>query len=170
MKMGFIILLSLLIALVVLAIKKGDGKLRRGLRLATEQFVIVVPKVIVALTAASFIAQLIPSNTISEYLGADAGVTAIFIAALVGMCTPAGAVIIFAVAAVLAQAGADVPALISFVVGWSLFSVQRMIIYEASMIGLSYIRIKVASVFAIPFIAGLLAIGVKNIGIIPALP
>ncbi len=122
-----------------------------------EQFGMLVPRMLCALVAAGFIAQLIPKEAIAGLLGEDAGLMAIPIAAAAGLIVPAGPVIAFAIAAVFAKAGASTAALVTFVTAWSIFAAHRILIYEIPLLGVSFLRLRVLSALAVPFLAGGLA-------------
>ncbi|SLN64414.1 hypothetical protein ROJ8625_03272 [Roseivivax jejudonensis] len=156
MSIGFIVLLVLLAALVALAVRQ---RLDPGptLKRFLEQFAKLVPRMLCALVAAGFIAQLIPRETISGYLGDDAGLLALPVAAATGLMVPAGPVIAFAIAAVFAKAGASTAALVTFVTSWSVFAAHRIFIYELPLIGASFLRLRAVSVLFAPFAAGALA-------------
>ncbi|MBD3677898.1 MAG: hypothetical protein HUJ27_05775 [Rhodobacteraceae bacterium] len=156
MNLGFLVLLALLLALIVTAIHKGQdfGPIFKRL---IEQFAKLVPRMLCALVAAGFIAELIPKETISGYLGHDAGLLALPVAAATGLLVPAGPVIAFAIAAVFAKAGASSAALVTFVTSWSLFAAHRILIYEVPLLGGSFLRLRATSVVLVPFMAGALA-------------
>lgn len=156
MSVGFLLLLGILAALLVLALRQ---RLEPGpvIRRLIEQFAKLVPRMLCALVAAGFIAELIPHEMISGYLGADAGLMALPVAAITGLMVPAGPVIAFAIAAVFAKAGASTAALVTFLTSWSLFAAHRIFIYELPLLGVSFLRLRAASVVIVPFCAGALA-------------
>ncbi len=156
MNVGLVILTALLFGLVLVAIRRSEdpGPI---IQRAIEQFAVLVPRMVCALIAAGFIAQLIPKETIAGFLGEDAGLAALPIAAAAGLIVPAGPVIAFAIAAVFARAGASTPALITFISAWSIFAAHRMLIYELPLLGLSFLRLRLLSAGVVPFLAGLLA-------------
>lgn len=156
MSVGVLTLLVLLGVLLTLAVRQGEDfgpVVRRFL----EQFAVLVPRMLCALVAAGFIAELIPKEAIARFLGADAGLLAIPIAAASGLLVPAGPVIAFAIAAVFAKSGASAAALITFITSWSIFAAHRILIYELPLLGPSFLRLRVSSAFAVPFLAGLMA-------------
>lgn len=122
-----------------------------------EQFAILVPRMLCALVAAGFIAELIPKQTVSSYLGNDAGLMALPVAAFMGLLIPAGPVIAFSIAAVFARSGASTAALATFITAWSLFAAHRILIYEVPLLGASFLRFRALSVVSVPFVAGTLA-------------
>ncbi len=156
MSPGFFVLLALLAALFGLAVLRGE-KFGPVAKRFIEQFAMLVPRMLCALVAAGFIAQLLPKEAIASLLGDDAGLLAIPIAVLAGLLVPAGPVIAFAIAAVFAKSGASTTALVTFVTSWSVFAAHRILIYELPLLGPSFLRLRIASAAAAPFVAGLLA-------------
>lgn len=151
--MGFLVLVALLLALLAIALRRGENFgpiLKRFL----EQFAMLVPRMLCALVAAGFIAQLLPKEAIARLLGEEAGLMAIPLAAAVGLLVPAGPVITFAIAAVFAKSGASTAALITFVTSWSIFAAHRIIIYELPLLGPSFLRLRVVSAAMVPLLAG----------------
>ena len=159
MNIGLIILSVLLIILVVLAVSRSENP-GPIVQRAIEQFSKLVPRMFFALIAAGFIAQLIPQELIAQFLCKSAGLQALVVAAAVGLVVPAGPVIAFAIAVVFAKGGASSAALITFISSWTIFATHRILIYELPLLGASFLRLRVASVFFIPFVAGLLALGI----------
>lgn len=158
MNFGIAILYGLLAIMVLAALSRRDGTFQRGLRRAVEQLALLAPRMVCALTAAGFIARLIPSELIGQYLGAEAGLKAILLASAVGLAIPAGPVIAFAIAAIFARSDASTAALIAFITSWSLFAAHRIFIYEIPLLGPSFLRLRIVSVAALPIIAGLIAL------------
>ena len=157
MNFGIVILYGLLGILALVALSRMDGTFQRGLRRAVEQLAVLAPRMVCALTAAGFIARLIPSELIGQYLGSEAGLRAVFVATAVGLILPAGPVIAFAIAAIFARSGASTAALIAFITSWSLFAAHRIFIYEIPLLGTSFLRLRVVSVAVTPVLAGLMA-------------
>jgi uncharacterized membrane protein YraQ (UPF0718 family) len=156
MNAGLLVLGVLLLGLfVVAACQRQDfGQVLQRL---LEQFAMLVPRMICALVAAGFIAQLIPKQAIAGLLGGDAGLAALPVAAAAGMIVPAGPPIAFAIAAVFAKAGASTAALVTFVTSWSIFATHRILIYEIPLLGLSFLRLRILSAMVLPLLAGLLS-------------
>lgn len=144
------------------ALSRRDGTFRLGLIRAVEQFVKLVPRMFCALVAAGFVAKLIPTEFISRFLGDEAGVTAILIGTVTGLIIPSGPVVAFSIAATFAKAGAADASLIAFITAWTLFAMHRVVIYEIPLLGISFLRLRVLSVFLLPLLAGLMTMGVKQ--------
>lgn len=157
--MGFYVLVGLLAVLLGIALRQRQDfgpVVKRFL----EQFAMLVPRMLCALVAAGFIAQLLPKEAIARLLGDEAGLLAVPLAAAVGLLVPAGPVIAFAIAAVFAKSGASTAALVTFVTSWSIFAAHRIIIYELPLLGASFLRLRAASAVMVPFLAGGLAFAV----------
>jgi len=155
---GILVLVLSAVALAAIALRKGTNTFARGIQRAIEQAAQLVPRMICALIAAGFVAKLIPGAFIARFLGDEAGLTAVLIAAATGIIVPAGPAIAFSIGAVFANAGASVPALIAFITSWSIFAAHRIFIYEIPLLGLSFLRLRLASVAATPVLAGVIAI------------
>lgn len=156
MNFGLLSLIGLMSALFLVAIrqKRDFGTITRRF---IEQFAMLMPRMLCALVAAGFIAQLIPKEAIASLLGEEAGLFALPVAAVTGLIIPAGPVIAFAIAAVFAKSGASAAALITFVTSWSIFAAHRILIYEIPLLGTSFLRFRLLSVAIVPLLAGLLA-------------
>lgn len=159
--LGAVFIYGAALLLVVIALRRGDDSLRKGMMRAAQQSLILLPRMVFALIAAGFLIKLVPTQLVSDYLGAGSGFTGILIGSFAGMLIPSGPVLAFAVAASLAAEGASVPALIAFVTGWSVFASHRVVIFELPMLGASFVRLRLLSVIPLPVLAGSLALVVS---------
>lgn len=157
---GALIVIWLLAAMfAVLAIFRADGSLVQGLAAAADQLVRVLPRVLMALTAAGFISKLIPGELVGQWLGPGSGRWGILIAAFAGLFVPSGPVVSFSLAAILAQSGAAPPQVVAFITSWCIFAVHRITIYEVPMLGWRFLAIRLLSSFLLPLVAGFMAGG-----------
>jgi uncharacterized membrane protein YraQ (UPF0718 family) len=127
------------------------------LRLALDQFVTVMPRVIMAVVTATFLGALMPENMIASWLGAETGIAGILVAAVAGGLVPGGPVLSYPLAVVLMQTGAGVPQLTAFLAAWSVFAMHRMISYEIPLMGWRFSAVRLLASLALPLAAGLLA-------------
>ena len=151
---GVLVIYGLLIVLGTVALARGQESFKQSLIRGAEQLIKILPRMLCALVAAGFLAKLIPTEVISSFLGAEAGFLAIVIGTLAGMIIPAGPAISFSIAAVLANEGASVPALVSFTTSWGVFALHRVIIFEVPLLGFSFMRLRMLSVLILPLLAG----------------
>lgn len=158
MNPALIVLYIIPIVLIIYSLKRADGTLRPGLTRAFEQFIILVPRLIVAMIAAAFIVRLIPDQVISNYLSDNSPWIAILIGALTGMIIPAAPVVVFSMAASFANAGASTAALVAFITAWTIFALHRVVIYEVPLLGGSFVRLRLLVAFPLPLLAGALVV------------
>lgn len=156
MSFGVVFLWLILAVLLVLAVGQGNDTMERSLARAIQQFAMLVPRMICAIIASGFLAHLIPAETISAFLGEDAGLLGVLIGTLAGLIVPAGPVIAFSIAAVFAQADASLGSLFAFLTSWSVFAIHRVFMYELPLLGPSFLRMRIIAVAGLPVAAGLL--------------
>jgi uncharacterized membrane protein YraQ (UPF0718 family) len=147
----------LLVALFGVAWKVGEGNHLRGLRLGFDHLVVNLPRVFCALLTAGFIGEILPRDVIASWLGHEAGVTGIAIAAAVGAIMPGGPIIAFPIVVALAKAGAAFPALVTFLTAWSILGLQRVFAFELPMMGPKFVLNRLAVAFILVPISGGLA-------------
>jgi uncharacterized membrane protein YraQ (UPF0718 family) len=70
------------------------------------------------------------------------------------MVTPGGPMVTVPFMVVLANSGAALPALVAYMTSWSLFGVQRIIAWEAPLLGWHFVFARVVPSLAFPVIAG----------------
>lgn len=158
MSITLLILFVIPVLLIAYSIQRADGSLGSGLTRAFEQFIILVPRLFVAMIAAAFIVKLIPEAVISDYLSDNSPWVAIFIGTLTGLIIPAAPVVVFSMAASFANAGASTAALVAFITAWTIFALHRVVIYEVPLLGGSFVRLRLLVAFPLPLLAGALVI------------
>lgn len=165
---GFLFVFGAAILLSAYALGRRDGTFSAGVQRACTEFVKLTPRLLSALVAAGFAVKLLPTELITQFLGPDSGAVAIIISSAAGLVIPAGPVVVFAVSASFAEQGASVPALVSFITGWSVFALHRVALFELPLVGPSFVRLRLVSVMVLPPLAGLLAMGLLKLVGAPA--
>jgi uncharacterized membrane protein YraQ (UPF0718 family) len=130
---------------------------KQGLKIAWEQALSILPRMVMALLVSGFISVLIPTELVATWLGKDSGIKGILIACLLGAVTPGGPIISFPFAVVLFKTGAGVSPLIAFLTAWSIFAAHRMFAYEIPMMGLRFTGVRILSSFLLPPLTGIAA-------------
>lgn len=115
------------------------------------------PRMMIALVSAGLFAELLPDDLVRQYLGETSGVAGILLGAALGVCTPGGAFVAFALAAGAMNAGAAAPVLVAYVSAWSLFALTKVITEEMVFLGPRFILARVTVSFPLPVLAGLVA-------------
>lgn len=152
----FAALLYLVAALLmVLAARRDKALVGQGLREAFEQLMFVLPRLVVGLMGAGFIAALVPTSLVETYLGQGAGASAYAVAYLIGILTPGGPVVGFALGVAAMKAGASVPVVAVFVTAWALVNVARVFVWEQAMMPGHLIVQRMLVCAPIPILTGL---------------
>ncbi|MEO1536144.1 MAG: permease [Pseudomonadota bacterium] len=112
------------------------------------------PRLLVALISAGLFAELLPEETVRAYLGDTSGMTGVLLGTLLGIVTPGGAFVSFALAAGAMQAGATIPAMVAYLTSWSLFALTKVIAEEIAFLGPHFLLRRVAVSFPVPVLAG----------------
>ena len=152
----FIYVLALITGAI--ALSRGRPTAHAGLRRAAEQTIVLVPRLIFALIAAGFVVQLVPTELIGRFLGAEAGFAGIAFGSLAGLLIPSGPMVSFAIASAFAGQGASPPALVAFLTAWSIFAAHRIFVYEIPLLGGRWLKLRLVAVCILPFIAGSVAL------------
>lgn len=121
----------------------------------------ILPRITVALIGAALFAELLPAERVRELFGSGAGITGLLLAAALGPLTPGGPFVCFAVAAAGLQVGASNAAVLAYVTGWSLFSMTKVLAYEAPLMGRSFTLRRVVLSLPIPFLVAVGAVFLK---------
>jgi uncharacterized membrane protein YraQ (UPF0718 family) len=129
------VLWALAIALGIVAWRRGDGTFGKGLRQAGSLAVFMAPRIIIGVLGAGFLAAVLPAEFITQTLGPSSGSLGIVIGAAFGMLTPAGPFVAFAIGASALESGAGLAQVVAYVTAWSVFSPQRLIIWELPLVG-----------------------------------
>ena len=151
-----IILGAIAITLLVIAYRRGNNEHITGLKSAGNILIKVTPLLIFAFITAGLVQAIIPSETISQWIGSESGTKGILIGALAGGLMPGGPFISMPIAAGLLQAGANIGTMVALITGWSLWAFTRLPI-EIGIMGWKFTAIRLVVTFSFPIITGLLA-------------
>ena len=157
MLVSTLLLCSILAALLVWAQRQAVPPHREAVSAAWNQLRELMIRLPLALIAAGFIAQLLPQEQVIEWLGGDSGISGIIIAGLLGSILPGGPMVSFPLAVALFEAGAGDPQMVALLTGWSVLAIHRILAFELSMIGTSFVVRRLVVSLPLPVIAGLIA-------------
>lgn len=118
----------------------------------------LIPRVFVGLVGAGFMAELLPVDQIETWFGESAGLGGVLLASAVGMATPGGPFVAFAIGAAALKAGAAWAPLMAFVTAWSVMNLNRAIAYELPLMGRHFLLIRSAASLPVPLILGLVVL------------
>ena len=154
---GTIVLMALA-AWVWRTLETGERRARAfaGVR---RMLVTNLPRLMVALVSAGLFAELLPEAVVARYLGDTSGFAGVLLGAALGVVTPGGAFVSFALAAGAMEAGATDPALIAYIAAWALFAITKLVAEELAFLGPRFIAMRIAVSLPLPVIAGGIALG-----------
>jgi uncharacterized membrane protein YraQ (UPF0718 family) len=155
------ILWAMVAALAVMAHARGAAVLRDGVRVGVRDFLGLVPRVGLGVVGAGFIAAAIPEDIIVGLLGPGSGWTGVTLASIAGAVTPGGPVVGFALAASALKSGAGSAQIVAYIVAWTLFAFQRMVLFEIPIMPARFVLFRAAVSLPLPYLA---AAGVMLIG------
>ena len=156
MRIATIVMIILAAFLSVIAYNRGDQLLLRGLKFGGRTLLSILPLLVCAFVVAGLIQVLMPKELFSAWLGDQAGIKGIFIAAFAGGLTPGGPYVLLPIAAALYRAGVGIGPMVAFLTGWSLWAAGRLP-YEIGLLGPKLTLIRFVSTLIFPPIAGMIA-------------
>lgn len=153
------LILATLAVLAALAVAWQSGPVR-VLEIAATYlgFLFVLsPKVLCGFFVAAAVPILVPREVLARWIGRDSGLRGLGVASLAGALVPGGPMMIFPLAASFRLAGAGTPTIIAFVTAWSLYGLNRTVIWEMSFLNIDFVLLRVAICLPFPILLGWLA-------------
>lgn len=155
---SFVILVSLaLAAAIAVAWLKGPMRVVEIAATYLGFLAVLSPKILCGFFIAASVPILIPPMVLVRWVGQDSGLRGLSVATLAGTLVPGGPMMIFPLAASFRAAGATTATHVSFVTAWSLFGLNRTIIWEMSFLHIDFVLLRVLVCLPMPFLAGGLA-------------
>jgi uncharacterized membrane protein YraQ (UPF0718 family) len=112
------------------------------------------PKILCGFFIAAAVPLLISRETLRRWLGQGSGLKGLMVASVAGALVPGGPMMIFPLAAGFRVAGASLPILITFVTAWSLYGINRTLIWEMSFLHADFVALRVAICLPLPLVVG----------------
>jgi uncharacterized membrane protein YraQ (UPF0718 family) len=148
------VLVAVAIVLAIVAYLKDPGLPMLGVKNGLSLLWFVLPRLVPALILAGLMQVLVPQEVIARYFGRSAGFRGLVIASVAGILTPGGPMVSVPLLVALANSGAAMPSLVAYMTAWSLFGLQRIIAWEAPLMGWRFVSVRVLASLALPLIAG----------------
>ena len=143
----------------LIAHRRGDGTLKRSWDEGRRDFVRILLPVTIGMLGAGYIAELMPAELVESWLGKDSGFVGVAVAALAGAATPGGPVVGFSIGAAALKAGAGLPQVLAYTTGWSLFTLNRILVFEIPTLPRHLVWFRILLSAPVPFaVAGLVAL------------
>jgi hypothetical protein len=137
--------------------QRGGAAVLDALYHAWELFLFIAPSLLAGLLLAAAVRQLISPGALARWMGAESGWFGLAVATAAGALTPGGPMAAFPLVLVLAGAGADRGALVAYILSWSLNGFQKLLVYEAPLLGPDFAILRTLLTLPMPMLAGWVA-------------
>ena len=151
-------------AVIMLAIVyfKSPEAAGKGLNATGSLILEITPRMIAAFLLAGLFQAIVPQQLIVQWMGHGSGFKGILIGMTLGGVTPGGPMTHFPVIATFFKMGVGIGPLVAYLTAWSLFGMQRIIMWEIPFLGAKVVAVRFAVSFFFPAIAGWLCEMVWN--------
>src|SRR4029450_2434057 len=105
----------------------------------------IIPRLVPALILAGMLQVVIPQETVARYFGKQSGFTPIGMAGARGVMAPGGPMVSVPLLVVLSNSGMALGPLVAYMTAWSLFGMQRIIAWEAPLMGWHFVAVRTTS-------------------------
>jgi len=126
----------------------------KGLNATGSLILEITPRMIAAFTLAGLFQAVVPQEVIVRWMGHGSGFKGLLIGMSLGGVTPGGPMTHFPVIASLFKMGIGVGPLVAYLTAWSLFGLQRVIMWEIPFLGPKVVALRILVSFFFPLLAG----------------
>jgi uncharacterized membrane protein YraQ (UPF0718 family) len=116
----------------------------------------VLPRMALGVLIFGLLTVLIPRDWVAKHMGGDSGWKGLAIGLLAGAVAPGGPWVIYPLAAMLIRFGAEVGAVVTFMMSWSLLGMNRFLVWEVSFLGEELAGMRMLAALPFPILAGLM--------------
>jgi uncharacterized membrane protein YraQ (UPF0718 family) len=148
-----VMMAAAMIALAVIYFKSPEAA-NNGLNATGSLMLEIAPRMIAAFTLAGLFQAVVPEDVILRWMGHGSGFRGILIGMSWGGITPGGPMTHFPVIASLFKMGVGIGPLVAYLSAWSLFGLQRVIMWEIPFLGAKVVAIRIAVSLLFPLVAG----------------
>ena len=149
---------AIMVAAAVLALVavywKSPEAAERGLNATGSLLLEITPRMIAAFTLAGLFQAVVPEELIVRWMGHGSGWRGLLIGMSLGGVTPGGPMTHFPVIASLYKLGVGVGPLVAYLSAWSLFGLQRVIMWEIPFLGPRVVALRILVSLFFPLFAG----------------
>ena len=148
-----VMMTAALITLAVVYVKSQEAA-GKGLNATGSLILEITPRMIAAFLLAGLVQAIVPQEVIVRWMGHGTGFKGILIGMTLGGITPGGPMTHFPVIATFYKMGVGIGPLVAYLTAWSLFGLQRIIMWEIPFLGAKVVAIRFAVSFLFPLLAG----------------
>jgi uncharacterized membrane protein YraQ (UPF0718 family) len=142
-----------LITLIIVYWKSPDAA-GKGLGATGALILEIIPRMLAAFTLAGLFQAVVPQDVIVRWMGQGSGARGLLIGMTLGSVTPGGPMTHFPIIASFFKVGVGIGPLVAYLTAWSLFGLQRIIMWEIPFLGAQVVAIRVAVSLFFPVLAG----------------
>ena len=147
------LLWAIALGLGLVAAQRSKALVLSSIREGATDCLKLLPRIMLGVIGAGYIAAILPEEVVGRWLGADSGLTGLAIAMVGGALTPGGPVIGFSIGAAALKGGAGTPQVIAYTIAWALFAVQRLFLWELPVMPERLVWIRVIASLPLPLLA-----------------
>jgi uncharacterized membrane protein YraQ (UPF0718 family) len=152
-----VVMMAAAVVTLIVVYWKSPQAAGDGLNATGALILEIIPRMVAAFTLAGLIQAVVPQETIVKWMGHGSGGRGILIGMTLGTVTPGGPMTHFPIIASLFKVGVGVGPLVSYLTAWSLFGLQRIVMWEIPFLGAKVVAVRVAVSLFFPFLAGWLS-------------
>jgi uncharacterized membrane protein YraQ (UPF0718 family) len=149
-----IVLVAAALVLAVVAYVKDPGLPLLGAKNGLQMIWFILPRLIPAMLVAGLLQVVVPQELVARHLGRGGGLRALLVGTVAGMLTPGGPMVSVPLMVALAHSGVALSVLVAYMTAWSLFGMQRIIAWEAPLMGWHFVAVRVVPSLLFPIVAG----------------
>jgi uncharacterized protein len=148
------VMMAAAMTMLIAVYAKSPATAHQGLNATGSLLLEITPRMVAAFTLAGLFQAVVPQELIVRWMGHGSGWRGLMIGMSLGGVTPGGPMTHFPVIASLYKMGVGVGPLVAYLTAWSLFGLQRIIMWEIPFLGLKVVVIPFAVSFFFSFLAG----------------
>ena len=148
------VMMAAAVIMLIAVYWKSPDTAQQGLNATGSLLLEITPRMIAAFTLAGLFQAVVPQELIVGWMGHGSGWKGLLIGMSLGGVTPGGPMTHFPVIASLFKMGVGIGPLVAYLTAWSLFGLQRVIMWEIPFLGPKVVAIRVAVSFFFPLVAG----------------
>jgi len=137
--------------------RRDRAAVAAGGRFALGTLKTVLPIMLLALPMAGFLTVLVPDRFAAILFGAETGLRGHLVATVVGALIPGGPFVSFPIVLALWSSGAGPAQMVTLISAWSVLAVNRVVVWEAPLMGWRFVALRLATGFWLPLASGLAA-------------
>jgi uncharacterized membrane protein YraQ (UPF0718 family) len=151
-----IVLWIITLVLVIIAWRRQDGSLKKGVVLGWQTLKKNAILLILAFILVGYVNVLSPTQVIQDWIGPSSGFSGLILAEFIGMLLPGGPYVVFPLIGVIYTAGAGIGPAVAIITSWSTQALLT-ISFELPFMGWRFTAVRWGLGLFIPFLAGAVA-------------